>query len=41
MNPQHRMILDSDNGEELLFACPYEGQPGIGLDLSPAGRAGG
>ena len=25
MNPQHRMILDSDNGEELLFACPHEG----------------
>lgn len=25
MNPQHRMILDADNGEELLFACPHEG----------------
>jgi hypothetical protein len=25
MNPQHRMFLESDNGEELLFACPHEG----------------
>lgn len=25
MNPQHRMTLDSDNGTELLFACPHEG----------------
>jgi hypothetical protein len=25
MNPQHRMILDSRSGEELLFVCPHEG----------------
>ena len=25
MNPQHRMTLDSYNGEELLFVCPHEG----------------
>jgi hypothetical protein len=24
MNPQHRMTLNSDNGEELLFVCPHE-----------------
>jgi hypothetical protein len=24
MNPHHRMTLESDNGEELLFVCPYE-----------------
>ena len=25
MNPQHRMTLDSYNGEERLFVCPHEG----------------
>jgi hypothetical protein len=25
MNPQHRMTLESDNGEELLFVCPHDG----------------
>ena len=25
MNFQHRMTLDADNGEELLFTCPHEG----------------
>jgi hypothetical protein len=22
---RHRMVLEADNGEELLFACPYDG----------------
>jgi len=25
MNTHHRMILESDSGEELLFTCPHEG----------------
>ena len=25
MNPQHRMTLDSYNGEERLFVCPHKG----------------
>jgi hypothetical protein len=25
MNPQHRMTLESRNGEELLFVCPHQG----------------
>ena len=25
MNPEHRMTLDSYNGEERLFVCPHEG----------------
>jgi hypothetical protein len=25
MNPQHRMVLEGDNGAELLFVCPHEG----------------
>ena len=24
MNRHHRMILESDNGHELLFVCPHE-----------------
>ena len=24
MNPEHRMILDAHNGDELLFVCPHE-----------------
>jgi hypothetical protein len=25
MNAHHRMTLESDNGQELLFACPHDG----------------
>jgi hypothetical protein len=25
MNPQHRMTLETDNGDELLFVCLHEG----------------
>jgi hypothetical protein len=25
MNPHHRMTLESDNGEELLFVCSHGG----------------
>lgn len=25
MNPRHRMILEGENGAELLFVCPHEG----------------
>ena len=25
MYPQHKMILDAHNDEELLFVCPHEG----------------
>ena len=25
MNPHHRMVLEADNGAELLFVCPYDG----------------
>jgi len=25
MNTHHRMTLESDNGDELLFACPHDG----------------
>ncbi len=25
MNPKHRMVLEADNGTELLFVCPYDG----------------
>ncbi|MEV5963650.1 hypothetical protein AB0L70_17920 [Kribbella sp. NPDC051952] len=25
MNPRHRMVLEADNGMELLFVCPHDG----------------
>ncbi len=25
MNAHHRMVLEADNGAELLFVCPHEG----------------
>ena len=25
MNPRHRMVLEADNGAELLFVCPHDG----------------
>lgn len=25
MNPDHRMTLESSNGEEFLFVCPHDG----------------
>ncbi|RZT27642.1 hypothetical protein EV649_1413 [Kribbella sp. VKM Ac-2569] len=25
MNAQHRMVIEADNGAEVLFVCPHEG----------------
>lgn len=25
MNPRHRMVLEADNGAEVLFVCPHDG----------------